>query len=706
VSRTRLPRVLVVDDDPTMRLLVAEALEPEGLEVEDVSDAGGAIRAFRSHPHDLVLLDVRMPGGDGFAVCEEIRKAPRGQDVPIVIMTGLDDLDSIRRAYEVGATDFITKPIPWLVLSHRVRYLLRASAGAVELRRSRERLANAQRLARMGSWYYDVASNELEVSQELRGIFGMEGLAEEASLPDFLGRVHPNGRPAVQEAAARCRADGTPMHVDHRIVLPDESERVLQTQARMVLGPDGRPAGLEGTALDVTDRRRVEEQIRWLAYHDSLTGLGNRALFRDRIELAVAQARRTQNVFGVLFLDLDHFKRINDTIGHSEGDRLLQGVADRLVRSVRETDVVARSDAPPAVSRLGGDEFTALLCGLEDPRDLARVARRLLEVLRRPFSLAGHEVVISGSVGIAAFPGDGEDPETLLRNADAAMYHAKEQGRNNYQFYTASMNAVALQRLILETRLRAALEREDLQVYYQPKLGPGGRVVTGLEALVRWPDPELGMVLPGAFIPIAEETGMINSLGAFVLHRACRDRVEWSERGLPPAPVCVNLSAQQFRSGDVVALVEGALAEAGLEPRWLELEITESMLLRDEKGVVEALRTLRSRGVRVAVDDFGTGYSSLAYLRSLPVDSLKIDRSFVSGIAENPDEAALAAAIVSMGRALRLRVVAEGVESEAQRALLEAWRCDELQGFLFAHPMPADVLERWWRETLAAGGRS
>jgi diguanylate cyclase (GGDEF)-like protein/PAS domain S-box-containing protein len=694
----RAPRVLVVDDDATMRLLVGEALEPDGIEVEEAADGPEALARFRAQPFDLVLLDVRMPGSDGFAVCESIRKEPAGADVPIVIMTGLDDLDSIRRAYEAGATDFITKPIPWLVLSHRVRYLLRGSRSAAELRRSRERLANAQRLARMGSWHYDFESTELEVSEELRSIFGMPWLGDAPTLEDFLARVHPADRPALEEAADRCRAEGAPIHVDHRIVLPDGSERILQTQAQLSYDADGRPAGFEGTAQDVTDRRRVEEQIRWLAYHDSLTGLGNRLLFRERLDHAVAEAARTGAPLGVLFLDLDHFKRINDTFGHTQGDRLLQAVADRLVRSVRDSDLVARLEGPPAISRLGGDEFTVLLPEVADPGDLAKVARRLIEVLHRPFALGGHEVVITASVGIAAWPSDGSDAETLLRNADAAMYHAKERGRNNVQFYTASMNAVALERLILETRLRSALERAGLEVHYQPKLAPGGRRVTGVEALARWNDAELGAVPPAEFIPVAEETGLIAELGAFVLRKSCLDRVRWSERGLPDAPVAVNLSVQQFRAGGVVELVERTLAETGLDPRLLELEITESMLLRDEKVVVAALVALRERGVRVAVDDFGTGYSSLGYLRTLPVDSLKIDRSFVRDIGARDDEAALTGAIVSMGHALRLRVVAEGVEEEAQRALLEGWGCDELQGYLFARPMPADALERWWRE--------
>lgn len=702
--RPRRPsRVLVVDDDETMRLLVGEALEPEGIDVEEAADGPEALARFRAQAFDLVLLDVRMPGSDGFAVCESLRKEPAGANVPILIMTGLDDVDSIRRAYEAGATDFVTKPIPWLVLSHRVRYLLRGSRGAAALRLSRQRLANAQRLARMGSWHYDLETGAVESSEELRSIFGLPWRGEEPALADFLSRVHEGDREVLLAAGRRCRDEGMPLHVDHRIVLPDGSERIVQTQAQPSVDAEGRTVGLEGTAQDVTDRRRVEEQIRWLAYHDSLTGLGNRLLFRERLDHAVAEARRTKVPFGVLFLDLDHFKRINDTLGHTEGDRLLQGVADRLVRSVRESDLVARLESPPAVSRLGGDEFTVLLPAARDPGDLAKVARRLIEALHRPFTLGGHEVVITASVGIAAWPSDGSDGETLLRNADAAMYHAKERGRDNAQFYAASMNAVALQRLILETRLRGAVEQGEIEVHYQPKLAPGGRSVAGVEALARWRDAELGAVPPSEFIAVAEESGLITELGALVLRRSCLDRVRWSELGLPAAPVAVNLSLQQFRGGGVVELVERTLAETGLDPALLELEITESMLLRDEKAVVSALVALRARGVRVAVDDFGTGYSSLGYLRTLPVDSLKIDRSFIREIGARADEAALAAAIVSMGHALRLRVVAEGVEREEQRALLERWGCDELQGYLFAHPMPADALERWWRERAGLG---
>jgi len=690
-SRKR-PLVLVVDDDPTMRVLVAETLLPDGIEVVEAEGGPAAIAALRARTPDLVMLDVQMPGVDGFTVCEEIRALPGGADVPVVMMTGLEDVDSIRRAYEVGATDFVTKPLQWLILAHRVRYLLRASANLSELRRGRERLANAQRLARMGSWRVDLPSLAMHASEELLALNGLPPNTP-VTMRNLMACVHPDDRAGLARAASECARGGPPLHSDHRVIHADGSERILHAEARLVLDSDGGAAAVEGTAQDVTERKRAEEQIRYLAYHDSLTGLGNRLLFKERLSMAVATARRNEWQAGVLFLDLDHFKRINDTLGHSVGDALLQGVADRLVASVRETDVVARDDIPSAVSRLGGDEFTILLEGIEDAQDLAKVARRILEALARPFHLSGHEVVISGSIGITAWPEDGDDAEVLLRNADTAMYHAKEEGRNNYQFYAQSMNAVALQRLILEGKLRRALERDEFEVHYQPKVVLATGAIAGLEALLRWRDPELGMVLPGDFIPIAEETGLIVPLSDWVARAVCRQLVAWRERGLRLVPIAVNLSAHQFRSGKLVDQLGAVLRETGVAPNLLEMEITESTLMQDEPRVVAALEALRAQGLRISIDDFGTGYSSLAYLRRLPVDTLKLDRSFVSNIAENADDAALTAAIISMARALRLRVVAEGVETSAQRDLLRSFGCDEMQGYLVSRPVCAAEIE-------------
>ena len=696
VSRKH-PLVLVIDDDATMRVLVSETLTPDGIEVVEAADGHAGLAALRARTPDLVLLDVQMPGVDGFRVCEEIRALPAGSDLPVVMMTGLEDVDSIRRAYEVGATDFVTKPLQWLILAHRVRYLLRAAGNVAELRRERERLANAQRLARMGSWRVDLPSLELHASEELLAISGLP-LNAPLSMRRMLECIHPDDREQLTKASAECARGGAPLHADHRVVMPDGAERILHSQARLVLDSDGRPAAIEGTAQDVTERKRAEEQIQYLAYHDSLTGLGNRRLFKERLAMAVATARRNEWQAGVLFLDLDHFKRINDTLGHSVGDALLQGVADRLVASVRETDIVSR-DLPSAISRLGGDEFTILLEGIHDAQHLAKVARRILESLQRPFLLSGHEVVIGGSIGITAWPDDGDDVEVLLRNADTAMYHAKEQGRNNYQFYTQSMNAVALTRLILEGKLRRALENDEFEVHYQPKIALETGAIAGLEALLRWRDPEHGLVLPGEFIPIAEETGLIGPLSDWVVRAVCLQLAAWRDRGLPLVPIAVNLSAHQFRSGNVDERIGAVLREVQVPAEFFEVEITESTLMQDEPRVVAALEALRARGTRIAIDDFGTGYSSLAYLRRLPVDILKIDRSFVQGIADSEGDAALTAAIVSMARALGLRTVAEGVETEAQRALLLRFGCDEMQGWLVSRAVSAEEIE----ERLRAG---
>jgi diguanylate cyclase (GGDEF)-like protein/PAS domain S-box-containing protein len=694
-STRKTPLILVVDDDAIMRLLAVEALAPGGLRVIEAAEGDGALDALRRQSPDLVLLDVQMPGCDGFAVCEAIRRHPPSANTPVVMMTGLDDVESILRAYEVGATDFVTKPINWLILAHRVRYLLRASANLAELRRSQERLSNAQKLARMGSWQAEVDTGALHVSDQCLSIFDLESGV--FSLKRAWERVHPEDRPAIERAVKLCARDGTPMHLDHRIVLPNGIERIIHLQAQLVLEEQGQGSVLEGTVQDVTERKRAEEQIQYLAYHDSLTGLGNRRLFQERVAMTVSQARRNDWRVGVIFLDLDHFKRINDTLGHSVGDLLLQSVADRLVKSVRETDVVARPDLPSAISRLGGDEFTILLSAVNDPQDLAKVARRILDALAPPFQLGSHEVVISGSIGITAWPEDGDDAEALLRNADTAMYHAKEQGRNNFQFYAESMNDALLHRLVVEGKLRRALEQDELELQYQPKVSLVDGRVSGFEGLLRWHDPEIGLVMPGDFIGIAEETGLINPIGGWVLRAACRQIAAWTQRGFPAVPVSVNVSAHQFRDGCLVAQVRAALADAGVDPARLELEFTESMLMHDEERVIAQLEELRALGVRIALDDFGTGYSSLSYLSRLPVDVLKVDRSFVEDIGVRKEDVALGAAIVSMGKALGLSVIAEGVEREEQRDLLRAWGCDEIQGYLVSKALPPDEVERFWR---------
>ena len=434
---------------------------------------------------------------------------------------------------------------------------------------------------------------------------------------------------------------------------------------------------------DLTGRQQTEETLRSLAYHDALTGLPNRLLFHDRLSQAIERARRARQLLTVMLIDLDRFKLINDSLGLVIGDQLIKGVADRLVQALRKSDTVGR---------LGGDEFMVLLLGTNGAEAAARVAQKLLEVLRPPLQIDGHELTTSASMGIALFPHDGDDADALIKNAANALGRAKEQGRNHYQFYTEDMNAKAFERLMLESGLRKALEQGELVLHYQPKVSLADGAVTGVEALLRWVHPDFGLVPPAEFIPLAEETGLIVPIGAWVLRTACAQVHAWHRAGHPGIDLAVNISARQFQERSFVPSVATALAETGFPAERIELELTESVIMRDALDVAQRLRELTALGIRLAVDDFGTGYSSLGYLRSFPIHALKIDRSFVRDIDRDPNSAALAQAIIAMAASLRLQVVAEGVETRAQLEQLHGCGCQELQGYIFSKPLPPDEL--------------
>ena len=436
------------------------------------------------------------------------------------------------------------------------------------------------------------------------------------------------------------------------------------------------------------------EQVKSLAYYDSLTGLPNRLSYKERLARALEHARRNGKLVAAFFIDLDHFSRINDTLGHEAGDQLLQQVALRLRASCRdrEDEVGPAQDAlAPDVARLGGDEFTVIIPGLTHQQDAAKLARRILSSLAHPIRVAGQEIFVNASIGIAIYPDDGEDIETLLMHADTAMYKAKEQGGSSYQSYSRTMNASALQRLTLENALRRALEREEFELHYQPIVDTRSGAPLGAEALVRWRHPELGLLLPSEFIPLAEENGLIVPLGEWVLQQACAQNRAWQDTGLPPIRVVVNLSSRQLRRS-LPETVARILQRTGLEPRFLGLELTESLLVNHHKEDTDTLHALRAMGLHLAVDDFGTGYSSFSYLKHLPLDALKIDRSFVRELTTSPEDAAITTAIIAMAHALGLKVVGEGIETEAQREVLRRQGCDAMQGYLFSRPVPAGEL--------------
>ncbi len=690
-------RILVVDDDVMTRFLVSETLGQAGFHIEQAENGRQALEMFESVRPDLITLDVIMPELDGFATCVELRRRSHGAQVPILMLTGLDDYESINQAFTAGATDFITKPINFTLLEHRVRYLLRASDIMTNLRKSEHRLAIAQRIARLGSWDWSQGQDYLYLSQEVCEIVGFTPPVSEVPFRTILDHVYEKDRSRVSEWFVEIREGGTSSSISHRLVDTGDGERYVRQQVEAVFDASGNLSHLHGTLQDITELHRAEERIQQLAFIDSLTRLPNRALFKDRLDAAIKLAKRYNRQIALLFMDLDNFKRINDTLGHGVGDLLLQATAERLKVSLRASDSVSRvkvatineiNEQDESIARLGGDEFTLLLPEIQRSEDAAIIAERIRATLSQPLTLAGHEVFVTPSIGIAIFPKDGADAETLLKNADTAMYFAKRQGRNLYRFYDATLNEAALKRLTTENQLRKAIERNELSLHYQPQLDLLSGRICGVEALVRWTNDLLGTVSPVDFIPLAEETGLIIPIGEWVLRTACQQAKAWQVAGVGLARMAVNISVLQFVQPGFTGLVARVLEETGLEPEALELEITESLLMKDPEGATSTLQSLKSLGVQLAIDDFGTGYSSLSRLKQLPLDRLKIDKAFVQEVNFQPNDAAIATAVIAMAESMGLRVIAEGVENADQLRFLESKRCNEIQGYYLSRPLP------------------
>jgi diguanylate cyclase (GGDEF)-like protein/PAS domain S-box-containing protein len=500
---------------------------------------------------------------------------------------------------------------------------------------------------------------------EVSNMFG-ELFANPCQIDELKRGLEENGVVRSTEVEVHCR---------------DRSKKWALVNIRAVRDCDDKIILHEGTLEDVTDRKVAEKRVQFLAYYDALTKLPNRSLLQDRLGQALAGSRRRKDKVALLFLDLDRFKIINDSLGHSTGDLLLQVVADRLKGHVREQDTVAR---------VGGDEFLIVLTNIKDMTDAAIAGERIMDAMTAEFVIQGRSLSVGCSIGISIFPEHGADSETLIKNADAAMYSAKESGRNTFQFFSEDMSAQSVERLTLEHGLRAAVENKQLFLMYQPQMDINTGTIVGLEALVRWQHPELGTVPPDKFIDIAENTGLIVPIGAWVLRTACAQARKWQEEGLCALPIAVNVSAVQFRQTGFRELISRVLSETGLAPQYLELELTEGLLLSNADMMSSVLRELKNMGLKLAIDDFGTGYSSLSYLKRFPFGKLKIDRSFIRDVAINSDDAAIATAIISMAKSLSLKVIAEGVENEAQLSFLRALRCDEIQGYYFSKPLTVD----------------
>ena len=679
------PKILLITHDPVAAQRIHHALSPAdtgSFDLEWVKTLSGGLELLSQRGIDAVLVALSLPDSQGMETFDKLFAiAP---DVPILILGGDFQEALAKQAVARGAQDY-------LLPAHLDSYSLRRA-----LRNAIER---------------KVVEDALYVEKE-RALVTLNSIGDAVLCTDISGRV--NYLNVVAEAMTgwpRAEAIGKPLAEVFRIidgvtrqgvrdplamavtqnqtvglgtdcvlVRRDGLEFAVEDSAAPVHDRSGRVIGAVIVFHDVTGTRAMSQKMDHLAQHDVLTNLPNRLLLHDRITQAISAARRQRAFLAVIFLDLDGFKHINDSLGHAVGDQVLKSISSRLVAAVRRTDTV---------SRQGGDEFVVLLPEISAPHDAAASAKKILLSLSAPHRLGGQDLHIGGSAGISIYPTDGQEAETLIRNADTAMYHAKGQGRNNFQFYKAEMNLKAVQRQSLESSLHRALEGEEFLLHYQPKVNLENGEITGVEALLRWQHPRRGLLPPAQFVAIAEDCGLIRRIDSWVMREACKQARSWQVAGLPSVPVSVNVSAIEFRHDGFVDGVRTILSETGLEAQYLELELTESVLMDDAASTECVLQELKSMGVFLAVDDFGTGYSSLSYLRRFPINVLKIDQSFVQQITADPNDSTLVSAIINMGQSLRYRVIAEGVETQQQRAYLRAQNCAEGQGYLFSRPLAA-----------------
>ncbi|HEY4750363.1 MAG TPA: EAL domain-containing protein [Steroidobacteraceae bacterium] len=685
MSERSLKVLLLVEDNLGDARLLKEMIRDEDslkAEVIHVSCMSEAEAHLAGHAVDIILLDLGLPDAQGLAALRRAHAAaPR---VPLVVLTATDDELLAVKSLQEGAQDYLIKG------EIEPRGLLRALRYAIERKIMDEVLFEEKERAQITL----NCIGDAVVCTDIAGKITFLNLVAEKltgwTLREAAGRPMPevfrildmSSGNATENTAEIAILQIRALHLPSNCILlrRDESQIPIEHSIAPIHDRGGQATGAVVVFRDVSAAQAMARQITHSAEHDFLTGLPNRMLLNDRIGQAIAMAQRDLVPVAVLFLDLDGFKHINDSLGHPIGDKLLQSVAKRLVDCVRASDTV---------SRQGGDEFVVLLSQAEHPEDAATVASRLLRAVAEAHSIDQHDLHVTTSIGVSVYPDDGREAETLIKNADTAMYQAKENGRQSFQFFKPAMNARAVERQSVEESLRRALERHEFALHYQPKISLTTGAITGAEALIRWTHPTRGPISPAQFIPIAEDSGLILAIGNWALREACAQARAWVDAGLPSVPMAVNVSAIEFRAAGFLEGLFMILNETGLDPKSLELELTETALMKHAESTAAILQILRQSGVRVAVDDFGTGYSSLSYLRKFPIDALKIDQSFVRQLATGGDDVAIVSAVINMARSLKLRVIAEGVETQAEVDFLQVHGCDEAQGYYFAKPMPA-----------------
>lgn len=704
--------ILVVDDNPGKRLALVSVLESLNQNCVTAGSGVDALRCLLDQEFAVILLDIQMPGMDGFETARLIRSRQRSESTPIIFITAYvrGEMDMLE-GYSLGAVDFIFTPIVPEILRAKVSVFVELSKQIQAIKQHEEHLERLVEL-RTAALTAEIAERKQAEVSIRKLSSAMEKVADSIFITDANGVIeYVNAAFVIVTGYERDEAIGKSPRIiksgNHdekfyaqiwEILLRGEVYRNVIVNRRKdgqlyheavtitpLTDPQGKVTHFISSGKDMSESIQAQERLQHLAHHDALTGLPNRMLFVERLKHALQRAHHRKRAVAVMFLDMDRFKMVNDTLGHEAGDRLLQAMASRLLACVREGDTIAR---------FGGDEFAGLLNDVASPEDVAPIVGKFLEALAPPFLIDGHELFVGGSIGVSLYPDDGADPQTLMKNADTAMYSAKQRGGNSSEFYFAGMNENALARLGLETGLRHAIDRQEFIVNYQPQIDLKTGQVVGFETLLRWERRDSGPVSPKEFIPVLEETGLIVAVGEWMLRTACEQHRAWRAAGLPPLRLAVNISSRQFEDSDLAETLRRVMQDTAMSAEFLELEITESILMKNAARDIEALRVLNAMGMRFAIDDFGTGYSSLSYLKRFPIDILKIDKAFIRDITDNGDDAAIVKAIITMAHSLGIQALAEGVETREQVEFLSRQGCDLAQGYYFSAPLSAGETER------------
>jgi diguanylate cyclase (GGDEF)-like protein/PAS domain S-box-containing protein len=676
-------RVLIVDDNEMNCDMLARRLERKGYEVSVATSARELMKLIKEKKIDLLLLDIEMPEVSGLEALRAIRELYSPNELPVIMVTARNQSDDVVKALGMGANDYLTKPVDFAVALARIGTQLSHKHAQEGLKESEERYALAARGANDGLWDWNLATNVIYFSTRWKAMLGCQDDEIVDKPNEWFDRIHEADRERVKDEIAAHQRGLTPhFESEHRVRHKDGIYRWMLSRGLAVRDESGKPVRMAGSQTDITEGK----------VSDPLTNLPNRLLFLDRLGRLMRHSKRhPDRLFAVLFLDLDGFKMINDSLGHLVGDQLLLAVAKRLESCLRETDTVARLAQTFTLARMGGDEFTVLLDEIKEPADANHAAERIMKELSAPFHIGGKEIFTSASIGIALRNASYQQPEEIMRDADTAMYQAKSLGKSRYEIFDADMRATVLARLELETDLRRALERSELRNFYQPIVALATGQIMGFEALMRWQHPTRGLLGPDKFISVAEDTGLIRELGWWSLGEACRRLKEWRDQVGPERDlvISVNLSIKQFTQQNLVQNIGAMLEELGIPPHALKLEITESTVMEDPAAAVDMLQKMKGLGIRLAIDDFGTGYSSLSYLHRFPLDTLKIDRSFISGEAQGLNGMEIARTVMPLAKNLQLDVVAEGVETAEQAQQLKNLECKYAQGFFFSEPVTA-----------------